>query len=87
MELVISFYLLILIWIHSQYIVNKLGVLLLDLDGKFLRNFREISLKFIRVPTYYGAQNLQASSNIIFSNGELDPWRGGGVQQNITGIW
>lgn len=35
-------------------------------------------------PTYYGAQNLQAASNIVFSNGQLDPWRGGGVQQNIS---
>jgi len=38
------------------------------------------------VPTYFGANATQISSgsNIFFSNGQLDPWRGGGVQQNIS---
>jgi len=34
------------------------------------------------IPTYYGV-NITASSNIIFSNGELDPWRGGGLQKTL----
>ncbi|XP_019384090.1 PREDICTED: lysosomal Pro-X carboxypeptidase [Crocodylus porosus] len=32
----------------------------------------------------YGGKNISSHSNIIFSNGGLDPWSGGGVTQNIT---
>jgi len=37
---------------------------------------------------YFGGQDIQKDfaghSNIIFTNGELDPWRAGGVNANIT---
>uniref|UniRef100_A0A8D0BQC7 Lysosomal Pro-X carboxypeptidase n=1 Tax=Salvator merianae TaxID=96440 RepID=A0A8D0BQC7_SALMN len=36
------------------------------------------------IPTLYGGKNISAHSNIIFSNGGLDPWSGGGVTHNIT---
>uniref|UniRef100_A0A8C5S9I2 Lysosomal Pro-X carboxypeptidase n=1 Tax=Laticauda laticaudata TaxID=8630 RepID=A0A8C5S9I2_LATLA len=36
------------------------------------------------IPTFYGGKNISAHSNIIFSNGGLDPWSGGGVTKNIT---
>ncbi|XP_054708233.1 lysosomal Pro-X carboxypeptidase-like [Uloborus diversus] len=32
----------------------------------------------------YGGKNIKGASNIIFSNGELDPWSGLGVLENIS---
>lgn len=32
----------------------------------------------------YGGKNLKYTSNIVFSNGLLDPWSGGGVLSNIS---
>ncbi|KAF7476145.1 lysosomal Pro-X carboxypeptidase isoform X2 [Marmota monax] len=34
--------------------------------------------------TMYGGENIKSHSNIIFSNGDLDPWSGGGVTKDIT---
>ncbi|KAG7471173.1 hypothetical protein MATL_G00121600 [Megalops atlanticus] len=34
--------------------------------------------------TAYGGKNIKDHSNIIFSNGGLDPWSGGGVTQTIS---
>ncbi|XP_014462073.2 lysosomal Pro-X carboxypeptidase [Alligator mississippiensis] len=36
------------------------------------------------ITSVYGGKNISSHSNIIFSNGGLDPWSGGGVTQNIT---
>jgi lysosomal Pro-X carboxypeptidase len=34
--------------------------------------------------TYYGGENIGAASNIVFSNGDLDPWMGGGIVKTIS---
>ncbi|XP_004708913.2 lysosomal Pro-X carboxypeptidase [Echinops telfairi] len=36
------------------------------------------------ISTMYGGRNIKSHKNIVFSNGELDPWSAGGVTQNIT---
>jgi lysosomal Pro-X carboxypeptidase len=34
--------------------------------------------------TQYGARNLKGASNIVFSNGNLDPWSSGGVLESVS---
>ncbi|KAK7070268.1 Serine-type peptidase activity protein [Halocaridina rubra] len=36
------------------------------------------------VSLMYGGRNINASSNIVFSNGLLDPWSSGGVMWNVS---
>jgi len=36
------------------------------------------------VTVNFGGKQISSYSNIIFSNGEYDPWKGGGVMKNIT---
>ncbi|CAO2613801.1 Lysosomal Pro-X carboxypeptidase, partial [Lemmus lemmus] len=36
------------------------------------------------ITTLYGGKNISSHSNIVFSNGDLDPWSGGGVTKDIT---
>ena len=33
---------------------------------------------------YYGGRNIQSASNIVFSNGLLDPWSSAGVLTNLS---
>lgn len=34
--------------------------------------------------TNYGGKNISSHSNIVFSNGDLDPWSAGGVRKSIS---
>ncbi|XP_043927145.1 lysosomal Pro-X carboxypeptidase [Protopterus annectens] len=36
------------------------------------------------ITSVYGGKNISAHSNIIFSNGDMDPWSGGGVRKKIS---
>ncbi|KAF6334004.1 prolylcarboxypeptidase [Rhinolophus ferrumequinum] len=36
------------------------------------------------ITAMYGGKNISSHTNIIFSNGDLDPWSGGGVTKDIT---
>jgi lysosomal Pro-X carboxypeptidase len=55
-----------------------------DVEG-CKRSFNGTTPRPNAVKLEYGVMDLSGASNIVFSNGDLDPWSSGGVTQNITG--
>ena len=51
---------------------------------KICRNTWGTSPDLSRVKLLYGDRDISEHSNIVFVNGDMDPWFGGGVLDNIT---
>lgn len=43
-----------------------------------------VTPRYTWIPLQYGGFNISSRSNIIFSNGDLDPWSGGGIRYSIN---
>ena len=54
-----------------------------DYAKKCLKKWKVIPRPMM-APLIYGGRNITASSNIIFSNGLLDPWSTGGVTKTLS---
>ncbi|CAG0879563.1 unnamed protein product [Darwinula stevensoni] len=55
--------------------------------GQFAKNCQKLFGTVPRpymVPIIYGGKDLKYASNIVFSNGLLDPWSGGGILKNVS---
>lgn len=60
-------------WQHPEHVVHVL---------KTLINLLLLLLMLFFVQ--WGGRNIAAGSNIVFSNGLLDPWHGGGVLEDVS---
>ncbi|KPM05102.1 lysosomal Pro-X carboxypeptidase-like protein, partial [Sarcoptes scabiei] len=58
-------------WNYSDYSVDCYNQFKVRTDG-------------LKILTLFGGENIQAASNIIFSNGLRDPWSAGGVLKSIS---
>jgi len=57
-----------------------------DLNG-YIQGCKEafnVNTRPFWIQLQFGGKNITSSSNIIFSNGELDPWRAGGVNKSLS---
>lgn len=48
-----------------------------------LKNWK-VSPELYKAEIMYGGKNISTASNIIFSNGERDPWSAGGVLEQLS---
>ena len=48
-------------------------------------HFKHLTPRPALANTLYGGRSLEAASNIVFSNGLLDPWSSGGVLKPVGG--
>lgn len=55
-----------------------------EMFSKACFNAYKVRPQFNRACKVYGCSDLSAASNIVFSNGLLDPWSGGGVKENAS---
>lgn len=56
------------------------------IESQYTQNCQQtesVSPRYTWIPLQYGGFNISAHSNIIFSNGDLDPWSGGGIRYTI----
>lgn len=67
--------------IHDMFTVQKWDF---DAYVKDCQKERHVTPLKYWAETQYGGQNIQAHSNIIFSNGLLDPWSAGGVLKSVS---
>jgi lysosomal Pro-X carboxypeptidase len=59
-----------------------------DTYTKFCQDTYGLTPDYDWALTYFGGYNIDkdflATTNIVFSNGQLDPWRAGGLNKNVT---
>ena len=67
--------------IHDMYFKSSWDI---EAVGKICRNTWGTSPDLSRVKLLYGDRDISEHSNIVFVNGDMDPWSGGGVLDNIT---
>ena len=77
-------------WTSTPRTVNRPGGSPLGRGAHFKHRILQIELLYpthrpALADTLYGGRSLEAASNIVFSNGLLDPWSSGGVLKPVGG--
>ena len=78
-------------WTSTPRIVNRPGVSPLGRGVRYIDISWGLHIEYLTTPrpaladTLYGGRSLEAASNIVFSNGLLDPWSSGGVLKPVGG--